>query len=109
MGPTLFPTWPIWRFERARALLAIVLVVLFLPKLLAVVLALRRGESADYGGAAARCAACSSKPFLGAVRTHPHGLLPLRALNLLGRAVGWSGGGGETRNDLARRMAPSWS
>ena len=93
-GPTLFPTWPIWRPERARALLGIVLVVLFLPKLLAVVLALRRRESADYGGAAALLRSVLLESLSSALFAPIHMAFYCRfvLLNLLGRAVGWSGG-----------------
>src|SRR5947208_14503217 len=37
-GPSLFPEWPIWRPNWARALLAVTGMILFLPKLLSVAL-----------------------------------------------------------------------
>src|SRR6185369_2884315 len=50
-GPSLFPQWPIWRPNWARALLAVTAIILFLPKLLSVVLILtKRGEAKLFGG-----------------------------------------------------------
>ena len=49
MPHQLFPLWPSWRPEHAWALLAAVASVLFIPKILAALLAARRASS--YGGA----------------------------------------------------------
>ena len=49
MPHQLFPLWPSWRPEHAWTLLAAVASVLFIPKILAALLAVRRASS--YGGA----------------------------------------------------------
>jgi len=46
----LFPLWPEWRPERAIALFGTTLSLLFIPKLLSMVLALKRGARAFGGG-----------------------------------------------------------
>jgi membrane glycosyltransferase len=91
---TLFPTWPVWRPERIGALFAAVFAVLLLPKLLAVVLAVRKGEAAGFGGAGALVRSVLLETLATAL------FAPIRLafycrvviLNLLGRAVGWRGG-----------------
>jgi membrane glycosyltransferase len=96
-GQTLFPTWPVWRPERVRALFTIVLVVLFLPKLLAVVLALVRRESAGYGGVPSLLRSVLVESLSSALFAPIHMAFYCRfvLLNLLGRAVGWGGGADE--------------
>src|SRR5262249_35209220 len=50
-GPSLFPEWPIWRPDWALALLGVIAMVLFLPKLLSIVLiGLKRRDARAYGG-----------------------------------------------------------
>jgi membrane glycosyltransferase len=104
-GPTLFPTWPVWRPERARALFAVVLGVLFLPKFLAVALALRRGERAGFGGAAALLRGVLFESLSTALFAPIHMAFYCRfvLLNLLGRAVGWSGGADDVEETTWRQ------
>jgi membrane glycosyltransferase len=50
-GPSLFPEWPIWRPDWAYSLLAVIAMLLFLPKLLSIVLIIIRGRNTRaYGG-----------------------------------------------------------
>jgi membrane glycosyltransferase len=49
-GPSLFPEWPVWRPDWAIALAGITAAILFLPKILAILLAIGRGEAKQYGG-----------------------------------------------------------
>lgn len=49
-GRTLFPEWPVWRPDWAIALAGVTAVILFLPKILAIVLTIGRGEAKEYGG-----------------------------------------------------------
>lgn len=46
----LFPVWPVWHPEWAVALFWFTLAVLFVPKVLAILLALIRGRIASFGG-----------------------------------------------------------
>lgn len=46
----LFPAWPVWEPIWAVSLFAATAVVLFLPKILGMVLIVRKGEQAKYGG-----------------------------------------------------------
>jgi len=93
-GPALFPTWPVWRPERVEALFAVVAAVLLLPKLLAVLLTVRRGEAARFGGTLAVLRSVLVESLASAL------LAPVRMAfycrfvvrSLLGRAVGWRGG-----------------
>jgi len=93
-GQTLFPTWPVWRPERVAALFAVVFAVLLLPKLLAGLLALRRGQAAAFGGAVRLLLGvfleCLGSALLAPIRMTFYCRFVLR--NLLGRAVGWRGG-----------------
>ncbi len=93
-GPTLFPTWPVWRPERAEALFATVFGVLLLPKLLAVVLAMRRGETSEFGGTLALLRSVLFESVSSALFAPIHMVFYCRfvVLNLLGRAVTWTGG-----------------
>jgi membrane glycosyltransferase len=101
-GQSLFPSWPVWRPDWVLALLATTVVVLFLPKLLALALALlRRREAKAWGGVATLVPSVLGEIVLSAL------LAPIRmvfycrfvVLALFGRAVGWRLGdaeGGET-------------
>jgi membrane glycosyltransferase len=51
-GRSLFPSWPVWRPAWAIALLAATGLILFLPKLLAVVLIAARRRAPAFGGVA---------------------------------------------------------
>jgi membrane glycosyltransferase len=90
-GPSLFPTWPVWRPDWAALLIAVVAVVLFLPKILAVGLAVGRREAGGYGGTGALFCSVLIETLATAL------LAPIRMvfycrfvlLNLAGRAVNW--------------------
>jgi membrane glycosyltransferase len=49
-GRSLFPDWPVWRPDWAIALAAVTAAILFLPKILAILLAIGRGEARQWGG-----------------------------------------------------------
>jgi membrane glycosyltransferase len=93
-GRSLFPTWPVWRPELALGLLGAVVLVLFLPKLLAVTLALMRRQTAGFGGTFALLVSVVLETLATAL------LAPIRMTfycrfvlsNLFGRAVSWRGG-----------------
>lgn len=120
-GETLFPTWPVWRPERAGALFAVVFGVLMLPKALAVGLSLGRGQAARFGGRLALLRSVLLETLSSAL------FAPIRmafycrfvVLNLLGRAVSWNGGEASVRetswlealrrHGLDTAIAFSWS
>jgi membrane glycosyltransferase len=93
-GRSLFPTWPVWRPEWAISLAGAVGVVLFLPKLLAVALAVGRGQSKGFGGLPALLVSVLLETLATAL------MAPIRMVfycrfvmrNLFGRSVGWRGG-----------------
>ncbi len=105
-GRSLFPTWPIWRPERVGALLGVVLIVLFLPKLLATFLALRADGGASFGGAARLLRSVLTESvasaLLAPVRMAFYSGFVLR--NMLGQAVGW-GGGADAQGETTWRRA----
>jgi membrane glycosyltransferase len=49
-GPALFPEWPVWRLDWALYLLAVIALLLFLPKALSILLVWLRGNARAYGG-----------------------------------------------------------
>ena len=50
-GPSLFPEWPIWRPDWAYSLIAVIAMILFLPKILSIVLIVfKRRTAKAYGG-----------------------------------------------------------
>jgi membrane glycosyltransferase len=49
-GHGLFPVWPVWNRELAVILLVLTLLILFLPKLLAVLLVASQRRTTDFGG-----------------------------------------------------------
>jgi membrane glycosyltransferase len=50
-GASLFPEWPVWRPDWAMALMGVIGMVLFLPKLLAILLVVaKRREAHAHGG-----------------------------------------------------------
>jgi len=104
-GPSLFPTWPIWRPERAAGLLAAVFTVLLLPKLLAFGLALLRGDSKGFGGAWSLLRSVLLEAITSAlfapIRMAFYCRFVLR--NLLGRAVSWRGGADDLGETTWRR------
>jgi membrane glycosyltransferase len=86
----LFPLWPEWRPERAIALFSTTLSLLFLPKLLSLLVAIRHGARA-FGGALRLTASVCAEMIVSAL------LAPIRMLfhtqfvtvTLAGRAVQW--------------------
>ena len=94
-GQTLFPTWPVWRPERVGGLFAVVVAVLFLPKFLAVGLAVWRREAAAFGGVLALLRGVLVESLSSALFAPIHMAFYCRFvfLNLLGRAVDWKGSG----------------
>jgi membrane glycosyltransferase len=87
MPHQLFPLWPSWRPEHALALAVAVATLLFLPKLLAALLAGLRGSTA-YGGASALIVSVLAEMVLSAL------LAPVRMLFharfVVAALAGWS-------------------
>lgn len=97
-GPSLFPAWPIWRPNWARALLAVTGMILFLPKLLSVALiVLKRREAQLYGGIGKLSLSVLLEilisSLLAPIRMVFHSRFVL--MNLLGRTVTWRSQGRE--------------
>jgi membrane glycosyltransferase len=90
-GPSLFPEWPVWRPDWALALVAVIGLVLFLPKVLSVVLIALRGSPKAHGGVMRLTLSVFLEIILSSL------LAPIRMVfhsrfvltNLLGRTVGW--------------------
>ena len=100
-GPSLFPEWPVWRPDWAYALLAVIAMLLFLPKGLAILLIwLRHRESRLYGGVVRLTTSVVLEILLSSL------LAPIRMVfhsrfvltNLLGRTVAWKS---QVRDDEA--------
>jgi membrane glycosyltransferase len=93
-GRSLFPAWPVWRPDWAIALLAVTAMILFLPKLLAIVLVVLRRETRAFGGLARLIPSVLAEIGLSSL------FAPIRmvfhtkfvAMNLLGRTVVWRSG-----------------
>jgi len=94
VGPSLFPTWPVWRPERAEMLFGVVFAVLLLPKLLAIVLTLIQRRASGFGGAFALVRSVLLEAIATALFAPIHMLFYCRFVlkNLIGRAVTWRGG-----------------
>ena len=97
-GASLFPEWPIWRPDWALWLLAVIAMILFLPKILSVVLiVLKRRSARTFGGGVRLSVSVLLEILLSSL------LAPIRMvfhsrfvlLNLLGRTVGWRSQGRE--------------
>jgi membrane glycosyltransferase len=90
-GPSLFPTWPIWRPDLALTLAAVTAAILFLPKFLGVALAVRRGEAGRFGGFLKLATSVLLEILLSAlfapIRMMFHGRFVVSTF--LGRAVAW--------------------
>jgi membrane glycosyltransferase len=95
---SLFPVWPVWNPWPALSLLGGTAVVLFLPKICALVLALLKGRRKQFGGFFALCASILTEVVLSTL------LAPIRMLfhskyvflTLLGMGIGW---GTQQRDD----------
>ena len=106
-GPALFPTWPVWRPGRALALFAAVSTMLLLPKLLAVILALRRGEASAFGGVGSLLRSVLLETLSSALFAPNRMAFYCRfvLLNLVGRAVTWKGGADELQETSWRQAS----
>jgi membrane glycosyltransferase len=90
-GPSLFPEWPVWRPDWALALTAVIGLLLFLPKLLAILLTWLDRREAGYGGLLRLSQSVLLEIVLSSL------LAPIRMAfhtrfvltNLLGRTVAW--------------------
>ncbi len=95
-GPSLFPEWPVWRPDWAMSLMAVVGVLLFLPKVLAILLIwLKRREAKQYGGLFRLLLSVVlevvTSSLLAPIRMVFHTRFVLT--NLLGRTVVWTAQG----------------
>jgi membrane glycosyltransferase len=97
-GPSLFPEWPIWRPDWALALVAVIGMILFLPKVLSILLIVfKRRTARAFGGAGKLTLSVLLEIVLSSL------LAPIRMVfhsrfvltNLLGRTVGWGSQGRE--------------
>ncbi|KAF5049079.1 Glucans biosynthesis glucosyltransferase H [anaerobic digester metagenome] len=95
---SLFPVWPVWDPIPALSLLAGTAVVLFLPKVCALLLALIKGRRKQFGGFFALCGSIMTEVVLSTL------LAPVRMLfhskyvflTLMGIGIGW---GTQQRDD----------
>jgi membrane glycosyltransferase len=95
---SLFPVWPVWDPMPALTLLAATAVILFLPKVCALLLALYKGRRKQFGGFFALCGSILTEVVLSTL------LAPVRMLfhskyvflTLLGVGIGW---GTQQRDD----------
>jgi len=95
---SLFPVWPVWDPTPALLLLAGTAMVLFLPKVCALLLALIKGRRKQFGGFFALCGSIMTEVVLSTL------LAPVRMLfhskyvflTLLGMGIGW---GTQQRDD----------
>ena len=89
--PSLFPIWPQWHPEWAIAVLSTTAVLLFLPKLLALLLILRNREAHLFGGLIPLCASIVAEIFvstwLAPIRMWFHSKFVV--LTLLGKQIQW--------------------
>jgi membrane glycosyltransferase len=100
---SLFPVWPVWDPTPALLLLAGTAMVLFLPKVCALLLALIKGRRKQFGGFFALCASIMTEVVLSTL------LAPVRMLfhskyvflTLLGMGIGW---GTQQRDDEGTRF-----
>jgi membrane glycosyltransferase len=97
-GPSLFPEWPIWRPDWALSLMAVTGLLLFLPKVLAILLIwLKRREARQYGGILRLTVSVVlevlTSSLLAPIRMAFHTRFVLT--NLIGRTVGWKSSGRE--------------
>jgi membrane glycosyltransferase len=94
-GPSLFPEWPIWRPDWAIALMSVIGLILFLPKVLSVGLLAVRGTAKAYGGVVALALGVALEigmsSLLAPIRMVFHSRYVL--LNLLGWTVPWKSQG----------------
>ncbi len=91
-GPTLFPVWPTWYPKWALLLLASTCIMLFMPKLFAVVLTICKGGARYFGGIFGLCASVLGEvlisTMLAPVRMIFHSLFVISTI--LGWKVSWN-------------------
>ena len=96
--PSLFPIWPQWHPERAIALLTMTAVLLFLPKFLSLLLAVRNREHHGFGGVIPLIVSTFLEilvsTLLAPIRMWFHSKFVL--LTLMGRQIKW---GPQRRHD----------
>ncbi|MBQ4615149.1 MAG: glucans biosynthesis glucosyltransferase MdoH [Mailhella sp.] len=91
-GPSLFPVWPTWYPKWALLLLASTGVMLFMPKIFAIVLTVGKGGAAQFGGTFRMCMSVLAEILISTM------LAPIRMIfhsffvvtTLLGWKVGWN-------------------
>ena len=91
-APTLFPVWPIWCPKWALFLLGSTAVMLFLPKIFAIVLTTAKGGAKHFGGFLRLCLSVLAEILISTM------LAPIRMIfhsffvvtTLLGWKVGWN-------------------
>jgi membrane glycosyltransferase len=97
-GPALFPQWPVWHPHWALLLIVATAVILFAPKLLAVLLIIVQRRARQFGGVLRLVASAITETLMSAL------LAPVQAVfhakfvlfTLLGQQVGW---GAQSRGD----------
>src|SRR5256712_9703192 len=97
-GASLFPEWPIWRPDWALWLLAVIAMILFLPKILSVVLIVLKRRSAPAFGGVVRLSLSMLLQILLSSPLAPTRMAfhsPFVLLNLLRRPVAWRSQGRE--------------
>jgi membrane glycosyltransferase len=90
-GRSLFPQWPVWRPDWAIALAGVTAAILFLPKILAILLVIGRGEAKQWGGVRKLCMSALVETGMSSL------LAPIRMVfhtrfvltNLAGYTVAW--------------------
>ncbi len=96
-GPSLFPNWPVWRPEWALALIALTVLLLLGPKLLAVLLAFLRRQHRGFGGGFALLRSALLELVASSLLAPIRMLFYCRfvVLQLFGFSVTWRGGAGD--------------
>lgn len=106
-APVLFPEWPVWHKELSLTLLAATAVVLFLPKLAAIVLTAVKGQSRLFGGLSrlslSVLAEIVTSTLLAPIRMLFHSKFVL--VTLLGGQINWNA---QNRTDAATTWGDAW-
>lgn len=91
IGHALFPVWPIWNRTLALILLLFTLLVLFLPKILAVVLVTIQGRAREFGGVASMLGSVALEFILSSLLSPVRMLFHTRFVlsSLMGGKVQW--------------------
>ena len=106
-GPALFPQWPVWQPQWALLLIVATSVILFAPKLLAVLLIVVQRRAGQFGGVLRLLASAVTETLMSAL------LAPVQAVfhskfvvfTLLGQQVGW---GVQSRGDASTGWAEAF-